>query len=197
MALSPDDWSERLARVRQHDEAAANEMVEQLYPLVVRIVRAHRPSRMPEEDLCQEVFLRILASLDQFRGKVPFEHWVSRLAVNTCIDHLRRQRSRPELRWADLDPSETSLIEWLAAAESSPSTESSFAARELVDRLLETLDPKDRLLIRWLELEDLTVRDISERTGWSPTLVKVRAFRARHRLRKALETLRKQSPHES
>ncbi len=197
MALSPDDWSERLARVRQHDEAAANEMVEQLYPLVVRIVRAHRPSRMPEEDLCQEVFLRILASLDQFRGKVPFEHWVSRLAVNTCIDHLRRQRSRPELRWADLDPSETGLIEWLAAAESSPSTESSFAARELVDRLLETLDPKDRLLIRWLELEDLTVRDISERTGWSPTLVKVRAFRARHRLRKALETLRKQSPHES
>lgn len=197
MALSPDDWSERLARVRQHDEAAANEMVEQLYPLVVRIVRAHRPSRMPEEDLCQEVFLRILASLDQFRGKVPFEHWVSRLAVNTCIDHLRRQRSRPELRWADLDPSETGVIEWLAAAESSPSTESSFAARELVDRLLETLDPKDRLLIRWLELEDLTVRDISERTGWSPTLVKVRAFRARHRLRKALETLRKQSPHES
>jgi len=197
MALSPDDWSERLARVRQHDEAAANEMVEQLYPLVVRIVRAHRPSRMPEEDLCQEVFLRILASLDQFRGKVPFEHWVSRLAVNTCIDHLRRQRSRPELRWADLDPSETGVIEWLAATESSPSTESSFAARELVDRLLETLDPKDRLLIRWLELEDLTVRDISERTGWSPTLVKVRAFRARHRLRKALETLRKQSPHES
>lgn len=197
MALSPDDWSERLARVRRHDEAAAHEMVEQLYPLVVRIVRAHRPSRMPEEDLCQEVFLRILASLDQFRGKVPFEHWVSRLAVNTCIDHLRRQRSRPELRWADLDPGETGVMEWLAAAESSPSTESSFAARELVDRLMETLDPKDRLLIRWLELEDLTVRDISERTGWSPTLVKVRAFRARHRLRKALETLRKQSPHES
>lgn len=196
MAQSPDGWSERLERVRRQDAAAEHEMVEMLYPLVVRIVRAHRPSRMPEEDLCQEVFLRILTSLNQFQGKVPFEHWVSRLAVNTCIDHLRRQHCRPELRWADLGPNEIEALDWLAASEPEPSSESSLAARELVDRLLETLDPKDRLLIRWLELEDQTVREISERTGWSPTLVKVRAFRARHRLRRALERLRKESPHE-
>ena len=196
MALSPDDWSERLARVRRQDDAAAHEMVERLYPLVVRIVRAHRPSRMPEEDLCQEVFLRVIHCLDQFRGKVPFEHWVSRLAVNTCIDHLRRQRSRPELRWADLEPGEVAALEWLSTTQPETAAEPSLGARELVERLLETLDPKDRLLIRWLELEDQTVREISKRTGWSPTLVKVRAFRARHRLKKALDQLRKASPHE-
>jgi RNA polymerase sigma-70 factor (ECF subfamily) len=45
---------------------------------------------MAVEDLCQEVFMSLFADLDRFRGEVPFEHWVSRIAVHTCIDHLRR-----------------------------------------------------------------------------------------------------------
>jgi len=171
--------------------------IERLYPLVLRIVRAHRPSRMAEEDLCQEVFLRILSSQNQYRGYVPLEHWVSRIAVNTCIDHLRRQKARPELRWADLEPDETAVLDWLATSEAEPPAETQSSSRQLLARLLETLDPKDRLLIQWLELEDLPVREISSRTGWSPTLVKVRAFRARHRLRRAFETLRKELPYET
>ena len=59
---------------------AARELVQRLYPLVLRMVRAHRPQRAAEEDLCQMIFIKIFQKLDQFSGKVPLEHWVSRIA---------------------------------------------------------------------------------------------------------------------
>ncbi len=178
---------EWLELVRRKDEDATRRLVERLHPLVLRIVRAHRPRRVAEEDLCQEVLLSVFTDLDQYRGPAPFEHWVSRVAVHSCIDALRRERARPELRWADLSqPEEHALRSALESAEGD-SEESRMGARDLVERLLEALPPKDRLLIRWLELEDQSVRDVAAWTGWSVTLVKVRAFRARRRLRRALQ----------
>lgn len=180
-----------LDRVRLHEEAASRDLVERLYPLVLRIVRAHRPRRMAEEDLCQEVFMSLFTSLAQYRGAVPFEHWVSRVAVNTCIDHLRRERSRPELRWADLSEDEADALHAMLADPSAPRPGQALAATDLLDRLLDALPAEDRALLRWLELEEMPVRDIAARTGWSVPLVKVRAFRARHRMRRTLQRLLK------
>jgi RNA polymerase sigma-70 factor (ECF subfamily) len=59
----------------------------------------------------------------------------------------------------------------------------------LVAKLLEALDPKDRLLIQWLELEDRPVNEVAALTGWSRTLVKVRAFRARRKMRQTLDRI--------
>src|ERR1041385_4978867 len=71
-----------IARVQERDEAAARALVERLHPLVARIVRAHLPRGEDEADLRQEVFLKIFSRLESFRGDMPFEHWVSRVAVN-------------------------------------------------------------------------------------------------------------------
>src|SRR5271157_267359 len=100
-----------LERVRRRDQAAARELVEHLYPLVIRIVRSHLPRRVPEEDLAQEIFLKMFTRLDQYAGAVPFTHWVSRIAVTTCIDQLRTQKRRPEFRWADLPENEAEVLE--------------------------------------------------------------------------------------
>jgi len=185
------EWIEK---VRRREEEAARLLVERLYPLVSRIVRAHRPRQMDEEDLCQEVFMSLFENLGQYRGAAPFEHWVSRVAVHTCIDHLRRHRSRPELRWADLTEAESEALRAMAADEAEPSIEHAAGNRELVGKLLETLDPKDRLLMQWLEIEDHSVQEVAARTGWSKTLVKVRAFRARGRMRKAFKGILDQEP---
>ena len=80
-----------LERVRARDQLAARNLVEHLHPLVIRIVRAHLPRRVLEEDLEQEVFMKMFTRLEQYQGNVPFTHWVSRIAVTTCIDHLRAQ----------------------------------------------------------------------------------------------------------
>ena len=95
MTENPSDLAQCLSRVRQSEPEAARLLVERLYPLVIRIVRSHRPVRTAEEDLAQEVFAKLFARLDQYqeRSDVPFEHWVSRLAVRTCLDALRAERN--------------------------------------------------------------------------------------------------------
>lgn len=169
------------------DEAACRGLVEALYPVVIRIVRSHLPRRVAEEDLAQEIFMKMFSRMDQYRGDRPVPHWVSRIAVTTCIDHLRAQKRRPELRWADLGEDEAALIENLGAVDTAPSAPEALQSRELVDKLLDTLRPEDRLVLRLLDLEEKSVAEIRDLTGWSASLVKVRAFRARRKLRKVLE----------
>jgi RNA polymerase sigma-70 factor (ECF subfamily) len=183
-----DDQSFDLAgcldRVRKRDQTAAKELVEHLHPLVIRIVRAHLPRRVPEEDLAQDIFLKMFTRIDQYKGEVPFTHWVSRIAVTTCIDQLRAQKRRPELRWADLSERETDVLDNVITNENEVAPDEALAARELVQKLLGQLKPEDRLVIQYLDLDQKSVAEISALTGWNQTLVKVRAFRARRKLQR-------------
>ncbi|MCC6414529.1 MAG: sigma-70 family RNA polymerase sigma factor [Opitutaceae bacterium] len=188
-ADAPFDLPACLARVRDRDQSAARELVEHLYPLVIKIVRSHLPRRVLEEDLAQEVFMKMFVRLDQFHGTVPLTHWVSRIAVTTCIDHLRAQRRRPEFRWADLSEDEAAFLDRVATSADATGPDDAMAARELVEKLLGQLKPEDQLVIRLMDLEQLSVAEIGQRTGWNAPLVKVRAFRARRKLRKLFEHL--------
>lgn len=189
MADEPFDLVGCLARVRQRDQDAARQLVEHLYPLVSRIVRCHLPRRVAEEDLAQDIFLKMFTRLEQYQGHVPFPHWVSRIAVTTCIDQLRAQKRRPEFRWADLSENEAEVLGNVMTDERDVLPGDALAARELVHKLLAQLKPADRLVIQLLDLEQKTVAEISTLTGWNQTLVKVRAFRARRKLQKLFQEL--------
>lgn len=180
-----------LARVRERDQAAARDLVEHLYPLVIRIVRARLPRRVPEEDLAQEIFMKMFSRLEQYQGNVPFPHWVSRIAVTTCIDHLRAQQRRPEFRWADLSENEATMLDAVLTNENEAAPDDALAAHELVHKLLDQLKPDDRLVLQLLDLEQKTIAEISALTGWNQSLVKVRAFRARRKLQKMFEELKR------
>jgi RNA polymerase sigma-70 factor (ECF subfamily) len=189
----PDDQSFDLAgcldRVRKRDQIAARELVEHLHPLVIRIARAHLPRRVSEEDLAQEIFLKMFTRLEQYQGNVPFTHWVSRIAVTTCIDHLRAQKRRPELRWADLSERETDVLDSAITNENDVAPDDALAAKEIVQKMLEMLKPEDRLVIQYLDLDQKSIAEISALTGWNQTLVKVRAFRARRKLQRMYREL--------
>lgn len=189
--LPPFDIAGCLQRVRERDQAAARELVEHLYPLVIRIVRSHLPRRVQEEDLAQEVFLKMFSRLDQFAGAVPFPHWVSRIAVTTCIDHLRAQKRRPEFRWADLSETEAEVLDAVMTNENDVAANDALAAHELVHKLLAQLKPEDQLVIRLLDLEQKSIAEIAEITGWNQSLIKVRAFRARRKLQKLFQELKR------
>jgi len=191
MADETFDLAACLQRVRERDQVAARELVEHLYPLVIRIVRSHLPRRVAEEDLAQEIFLKMFTRLDQYKGAVAFTHWVSRIAVTTCIDQLRAQKRRPEFRWADLSEKEADVLDAVLTSEGEVAVNDRLAARELVYKLLGQLKPEDRLVLQLLDLEQHSVAEISARTGWNPSLVKVRAFRARAKLKKLFEELQR------
>ncbi|WP_043585670.1 RNA polymerase sigma factor [Geminisphaera colitermitum] len=188
---SPIDIDQCLDRVRMGDQSAARQLVEELSPMVMRIVRARRPRRMAEEDLAQEVYLKMFTRLEQYQGNVPFPHWVSRIAVTTCIDHLRAQQRRPELRWADLSENEANVLDAVITNDSDRHAPDALAAHELVHKLLGQLSESDRLVLQLLDLEQKTLIEIRELTGWNITLIKVRAFRARRKLQKLFEALKR------
>lgn len=187
------DLADCLDRIRQQDDVAARALVEQLYPLVQKIVRANLPRRAEVEDLMQDIFVKIFSHLDQFRGGVPFEHWVSRIAVNHCINALRARRSRPEWRMADLSEDQADVIEAVATdVDRDPHPAEALGARELLDLLLEKLTPRERMLIQLLELEDRTIEEVRQMTGWSAVGVRVSVFRARQKLNRLYQTMKEQ-----
>jgi len=170
----------------QNDDEAARELVRRLYPLVARIVRGHRPRRTAEEDICQMIFIKVFQKLPQFSGEVPLEHWVSRVAVNTCLNQIESEKVRPEVRHADLSIEEQAVIENLASSTDELPPDQRFASRQLVEHLLTTLKPVERLAIDLLYLQGRSVEEIRKITGWSAALVKVRAFRARQKMKQEL-----------
>jgi RNA polymerase sigma-70 factor, ECF subfamily len=180
---------ELVAAALRQDEDAARALVRNLYPLVAKLVRAHRPVRTAEEDLCQMIFIKILQNLSQFSGAVPLDHWVSRIALNTCINQIQAEKARPELREADLSEEQAAVIQNLAATTGDLAPDQSFASRELVEHLMNALKPAERLVIDLLYLQQQSVAEIRRVTGWSAALVKVRAFRARQKMKRLLSNM--------
>ena len=176
-------------RVRRRDEDAARELFRHLYPLVARLVHSHLPRRTSPEDLVQTVFMKVFANLDRFSGAVPLEHWVSRIAINTCLNQLAAEKVRPELRWADLSEEQAQALEAVMSDPGELEPSQNLAAREIVEKLLAQLAPADRLLMTLLHLEGRSVAEVQQITGWNVPVIKVRAFRARRKLRKHFEKL--------
>lgn len=175
-----------VARARHGDDAAARELIRELYPLVAKIARAHRPRRVAEEDLCQMIFIKVFRNLEQYSGKAPISHWVSRIALNECRNQLAAEKARPELRHADLSEEQEAVIENLAATEGELPPDQRLAARDLVEKLLAMLKPAERLVIDMLYLQEKSVAEVQKLTGWTAATVKVRAFRARQKLRRQI-----------
>jgi RNA polymerase sigma-70 factor (ECF subfamily) len=192
MATGEFDLEQCLQQVKQQDQEAARALIEHVYPLVIRIVRCHLPRRTAEEDLAQEIFVKLFCRLEQYQARegVPFEHWVSRLAVRTCLDALRAERRRPELRWSDLSEEEASWLDFMVMEAATQPEVTEVGAQEIVEKLLAQLSASDRLVISLLDLQQRSVKEIVQLTGWSATLVKVRAFRASRKLRALAEKLK-------
>src|SRR5438270_12692587 len=180
------DAAELVPAALRHDEEASRELVRRLYPLVAKMVRSHRPRRTSEEDLCQMIFVKVFQKLNQFSGKVPLEHWVSRIAVNTCLSQIESERVRPELRNADLSEEEQAIVENLAASSEELAPDRQLASRQLVEHLLLLLKPVERLLIDLLYLQGRSVEEIHKITGMGAAAIKVRAFRARQKMKAQL-----------
>jgi len=180
--------AELIAAALQGDAASFEPLVQKYSPRVFATARRYARRESEVEDIVQEVWLKAFHKLASFRGDAPFEHWLMRLAVRTCYDFLRGHQRNRESSFTDLTEPESDWLERFVAAPESAS-EAADAAKQLVARLLEQMSPAGRLIITLLEIEDRSVKEIAELTGWSVPLVKVRAFRARAEMKKLLARL--------
>jgi RNA polymerase sigma factor (sigma-70 family) len=185
--MEPPDLVPALQRWRAGEEAAGEELIRGLYPVISKIVRLHLPRRDDENDLIQEVLMKTFSRLHQYKGSAPLTHWVSRLALTTCLDRLRAQKVRPEVRWADLTPAEAEIFDTTWLEGRTKDAGDAIEARDLVERILSVLPPEDRSLILMVDLEGHSLEEISSLTGWGVSKIKMRLFRVRAHLRKLIQ----------
>jgi RNA polymerase sigma-70 factor (ECF subfamily) len=188
--VEPSD-SELVAAVVAGDQNSFEPLLKRYQARVFATARRYARREDEVEDIVQEVFFKAFDKLASFRGEAPFEHWLMRLAVRTCYDFLRAHQRNRETTFSQISQDESDWLERVAAAPDQ-AAEADFGARELLRRVLNQLPADARMVITLLEIEDRPVREVAALTGWSETLVKVRAFRARRRMRKLLERLLKQ-----
>lgn len=148
--------------------------------------------RAQVEEAAQEAFLKAYTQLSSYEGRGSFEGWLVRITTNLCLNLLRSARRRPESVVADLTDNEN---EWLENQMADVSTarhnaaEHSLVAADIAEKVLSNLSPDDRLVLTLVDGDEMPVKEVAEMTGWSESKVKVQAFRARRRMREAVEKL--------
>jgi RNA polymerase sigma-70 factor (ECF subfamily) len=177
---------ELIKRAQTGDSAAFNEVVlayrKRTLGTIARLIS--RPEDV--EDVAQEVFLRLYFSLDQLRTAEVFEPWLYRLTVNAAYDYLRKHRRRMESRMSDLSEQQVMLADAVAGGRVDHEVRQQRQVRETVDSLLNAVSEADRILLTLKEVEGLSLKELEKIYRVNENALKVRLFRARQRVLKAL-----------
>jgi len=174
--------AEDIRLTRQGDPDAYRRLIERHQVHVAKILWRFSRDRSVHEELVQDVFVEAYLSLNTFRGNAPLSHWLARIATRVGYRYWKEKARQKEAE-------AFSLAEWDQIADDRETVEQLDAnqAASLLHRLLEQLPPRDRLVLMLRYLEGYDVAETARRTGWTKTMVKVQALRAREKLRKLVE----------
>jgi RNA polymerase sigma-70 factor (ECF subfamily) len=181
-SMTEPDYSTEQADIAaslKGDGEAYRRLVMQYQNLIAGQMRRFSQDPVVLEELVQEVFVEAYLSLKSFRGKAPFLHWLRRLATRTGYRYWKTQARRRSR--------EDELPDEMPEIPAEPGALTQFEAEELLFHLLKKLAPDDRLVLTLFYFDDCETQEISDRTGWSRTTVKVRLHRARNRLKEFFE----------
>ena len=178
---------ELVALVVGGDVDCFEELITRYQPRVFGMARKYFRNESDVEDVVQTIFTKTFQKLNSYKGTAPFEHWFMRISVNTCYDALRRRRNRPEHTISDMLFDDEQWQDRVGNIPDDDDPEGLEQARELVHTVLGQVSDRARIVLTLQELEGRSIREIAGITGWSESLVKVQAFRARKEMRGAVE----------
>ena len=151
--------------------------------------------KIPPEDVelvAQDVFLSAFRSLGTYEAVQPFEHWLARIVRRRCCDYWRERERRCRTGTVSMDASENPGLDFAISDEARKRMVGEHAredAAAAVHRALGKLNAEDRALMEAVYFEDVPLKEMSATLGWSLVKTKVRAHRARHKLRVIMETM--------
>ena len=180
-----------IKRAQSGDAGAFNEIIRAYRKRILGTIFRLISRAEDVEDVGQDVFVRLYFSLDQLRAPEVFEPWLYRLTVNAAYDYLRKRRRSGDVRMADLSEEQLSMADAAAGSKESAKQENQKQLRETLDVLMGQVSEDDRLLLGLKELQGLSLKELRKVYGVSENVLKVRLFRARKRVLRAYDRLKK------
>jgi RNA polymerase sigma-70 factor (ECF subfamily) len=179
-------------RVQARDEMAFREIVERyqakIFSIIYGILRNHNDA----EDIAQQVFSKIYFSIQNFDFRSSLLTWIYKITVNECYDYLRKKRVRKLVYESDFSEEDAQRMQNTdTAIDQKPAVDTQLAQRDLVVKLLAKLSPEDRSLLLLKEVEGHSVEELARMTGMNENTIKVKLFRARQKLVKASQRLKR------
>jgi RNA polymerase sigma-70 factor, ECF subfamily len=171
------DWADITATLNGDDQAYAKLVRRYQSEIADQMWRFSRQLSVAEE-LVQEVFVEAYLSLAKFRGQSPLLHWLRKIATRVGYrywKHESRQRAR------------AAALEVWSLSQQPQTVSDPEEAGAIVHQVLAQLPPRDRLVLTLIYLQGCSIAETAERIGWSQTMVKVQAHRARKKLKKLIE----------
>ena len=184
------DEAALVRRVQARDEMAFKEIVDRYQAKVFSIIYGILRNRNDAEDIAQQVFAKVYFSIRNFDFRSSLLTWIYKITVNECYDYLRKKRVRKLVYESDFTQEEADRMErFEPGVDSSPSIDTTLSQRDLVVKLLAKVSPEDRNLLLMKEVEGHSVEELAQMTGINENTIKVKLFRARHKLLKAAQRL--------
>ena len=185
MSDSHDDWAV-VQEVLAGDTDAYAKIIRRYQGMVVAMVAARVPTDQAEE-VAHTAFIRVFRALKRYRPSAPFRNWLTTIVLRTCHDFWRKHYRSREVMVSDLSrTAEQWMQSTLAAGSDAEYRELAERqeARETLDQLLDMLSPLDRDIVTCIYLEERSVNETAAMLDISVANVKVRAFRARRKMRR-------------
>ena len=177
------DDRELVRRAQGDDKEAFEELVRRHQHRVFAVAGGILRRREDVEDIAQQVFVKAYFSLKRFDQRAAFSTWLYKITVNECWDLLRKKKVRPLLYESDLSEEQAQQFGAAERLESGAQDISDkLEAQQQVERLLEGLDERDRMMLVLKEVEGFAIEEIAEILDLNANTVKVRLFRARRRI---------------
>jgi RNA polymerase sigma-70 factor, ECF subfamily len=177
------DDRELVHRAQAEDKEAFEELIRRHQNRVFAVASRILRKREDVEDIAQQVFVKAYFSLKRFDQRAAFSTWLYKITVNECWDMLRKRKVRPLVYESDLSEEQARQISTSEEkVNPGPDISERLEARQQVERLLEGLDDRDRLMLILKEVEGFSIGEIAEVLNLNANTVKVRLFRARRRI---------------
>jgi len=164
---------------RDGNHSACAELLKRHEKRIARLMWRFSRDRGTQAELVQEVFVQAYLSLPRYKPSgVPFEHWLVRIGTRVGYQFWKTQS-----RGRKMVP----LTEAVDAPAAEEEANDPSAAAAMLHQLLALLPPADRLVLTLMYFEECSIKEIARRAGWNVAIVKMRAYRARNRLKAIIE----------
>ena len=170
---------DEIRQAQNGDQDAFRRIMERHQQHVSKLLWRFTRDKNSHEELVQESFVQAYLSLHTYKARAPFEHWLSRIATRAGYRFWKQSKRHVHVTLLD--------DEWDQLHQDKPDSVDPQQAAELVHHLLSKLPPRDRLVLTLRYLDQCSVKETAQRTGWTPSLVKVQTHRAKQKLKKLLE----------